>query len=249
MNWKDTIKEHSVAKGALSELIPWPPSTTAEAFVRQHAPNNQQSALACKAAIEVANQDRAEFVRDYARDLLRQESDRQASVMSRAQSLYFAVSLLASVLTIGLGFAGPVAAVDWVVYLGIFLVAVTVGHIALLAVSVSKAVSGIGYPRAGASDLTRWVMQNDETAALRDEAVATLAWYREASLLNTWRFEALSIAQRALRNLVVCMCALVLLALSSALLGRRGPVCENRVEVVSRNAPVFFAKSDCRDGK
>jgi hypothetical protein len=76
--------------------------------------------------------------------------------------------------------------------------------------NVLKAIGGIDYLRPGSSEVAQWAVMQSTADVYRDEAVATLRGYRDASRKNTWRFTALGRALTALRNVVLCVFALII---------------------------------------
>jgi hypothetical protein len=181
-------------------------------------------------AIANATDEIASELADRARDMLQQEDQRQASVMGRAQSLFFAVALLSSLLSIGAGFLvssrtphfGELVIIS---ALALFLVL----QVILLVLSLTRAISGLNYPRAGASDFARWAGCSGKGQLHRNEVVLVLRWYRLSTHINTWRFRCLELALRALRNVVIGSSLLVLAVLVFANIPSR-PSCKDRTE-------------------
>jgi hypothetical protein len=165
-------------------------------------------------AIAKATDEVASELADRAREMLQQEDQRQASVMGRAQSLFFAVALLSSLLSIGAGFlvssrTPHIGELLFISALALFLVI----QVTLLVLSLARAISGLIYPRAGASDFARWAGCGGVGQLHRDEIISVLRWYRLSAHINTWRFSCLERALRALRNVVIGSGLLVLAVL------------------------------------
>jgi len=181
-------------------------------------------------AIAKAADDVASSLADRAREMLQQEDQRQASVMGRAQSLFFAVALLSSLLSIGAGFlvssrTPHFGELPFISALALFLVI----QVTLLVLSLTRAISGLIYPRAGASDFAKWAGCGGVGDLHRNEIISVLRWYRLSAHINTWRFSCLERALRSLRNVVIGSGLLVLAVLVFANIPSR-PHCMDRTE-------------------
>jgi len=194
------------------QIFPFPPHGTADQYAKRRGANPDAVAAVEKAvaAIATAKDDVTEELIDHARRMLEQEDQRQASVMGRAQSLSFAVALLSSLLSAGVGFlvtthAPPRGEIFVITAFGAYVVV----EIVLLVLNLVRAIKGIGYPRAGSSDVARWAGCADKASLYKDEAVCVLEWYRTSAHINTWRFGCLDRALVALRNIVIASAILV----------------------------------------
>jgi hypothetical protein len=206
-------------KWLLLQVVPWPVSGSATAFA-EAAVNSSAATASIKTtenAIASANDDIASQLVAHAQRMLGQEDQRQTSVMGRAQSLFFAVAILSSLLSVGAGFlltshtarSGETLAVS-------LIIAMLVMEIILLAINLAKAIQGIDYERAGNSEVAKWASYSTVGALHRNEAVETLRWYRQNAHVNTWRFRCLNRALTALRNVVIGSGLLILVILGYA---------------------------------
>lgn len=224
------LAKHS--KEYFLEVFPLPIGGTAAAFAefRLKDPRAVANIEMAEDAIATSKDEVASYIAEYARRMLEQEDQRQASVIGRAQSLFFAVALLSSFLSVGAGFlvsaraphAGEILVVS---IFAVFLVA----QVILLVLSLTRAIGGLDYRRAGASDFARWAGYNKLGALHRNEAVCTLDWYRTSALINSWRFGCLSRALMALRNVVIGSGVLVVVVLAFANFPPH-PICTDRSE-------------------
>ena len=185
---------------------------------------------AAETAIAGATDEVAAYVAARARAMYEQEDQRQASVMGRAQSLFFAVALLSSLLSVGAGFlvSARTPHQGEIVFISI-VAALLVAQVILLVLNLTRAISGLDYPRAGASDFGRWAGYKRLGTLHRNEAVYILDWYRQSAHINTWRFRCLERALTALRNIVILSGMLVIVVLVFANLPTT-PACTDRSE-------------------
>jgi hypothetical protein len=216
----------------LLEFLAWPYGGSATELVdaRERDPASQQLIQSADAAIAAAKPEIAEKIVAYARDVLKDEDQRQSSVMGRAQSLFFAVALLSSLLSVGVGFlvsSRPphpfeVAAVSLISF---YLVV----EIIFLMISLVRAIQGLAYQRAGSSDVSRWAGYTNVNDLHKNQAIGMLRYYRYGVDVNTWRFRCLDRALMALRNIVIGSAILILAVLVFANLPIH-PTCTDRTE-------------------
>lgn len=214
------------------QVFPIPRWDTALSFAE--AKVNDAKAVAnieaAEKAIAKAKGEVTSELADRAREMFQQEDQRQASVMGRAQSLFFAVALLSSLLSVGAGFLVGSRSPHIGELLSISIIALfLVVQVILLVLNLTRAISGLEYPRAGASDFARWAAHGTEVDLRRDQAVSVLRWYRLSAHINTWRFDCLERALRALRNVVIGSGLLVLVILIFANIPSRAG-CTDRTE-------------------
>jgi hypothetical protein len=227
-------------------LFPRPASGTADEFAAKEASDPQavKAVEECERAIRTSTDEITGVLVEHARAKLAREDDRQASVIGRAQNLFFVVALLSSLLTFGASLLTAASAPPRTELFVIAAIAMALLlQIYFLVRNVLKAIEGIGYTRAGTSDITRWARQRQVGDVYRDEAIETLKWYREASRKNSWRFKCLHRAIKALRNIVFCACALVTTFLWFVV-SAHAP-CANRVQFTVDGAPVYSVQTPC----
>lgn len=198
------------------QLFPLPPFGTASVFAETciKEPTAVEKIQKAENALSKATDEVAAELAERAREMLQQEDQRQASVMGRAQSLFFAVALLSSLLSVGAGFlvssrTPHVGELIGISTLSLFLVI----QVILLVLNLTRAISGLTYPRAGASDFAAWAEYSEAGDFHRNEAISTLRWYRLSAHTNTWRFGCLERALLALRNVVIGSGLLVIIVL------------------------------------
>ncbi|HEX5326343.1 MAG TPA: hypothetical protein VFW75_06720 [Acetobacteraceae bacterium] len=171
----------------------------------------KDNTAALRAEIPALPKDSADIVFAHAKDRLAGEHARQDSIISRAQALLVAQAVLSALLTVGGTALGHLEAFSgwraWAICAVAFYVLV---QTALLTVSALRAVGGLGYPAIATSTLLR-AMATTADDLVRRLAVETLLNYRVATVLNSWRFIPLSMAQRALRNTALAFALLVLM--------------------------------------
>jgi hypothetical protein len=254
MNWRgilararaDAAKIGAVLRHLVSEIFPYSPRGSAEAFAEAQAknPEAQQIVKDCEDAIAAARDPIAELLVVHARERLARENERQSSVIGRAQALFFAVALLGSLWTLGASFLTAatsssrleirvIAAISAIILLQIYF----------LMRNVLKAIGGLNYLRPGSSEVTKWAKMQCASDVYRDEAVATLRWYRDASRKNTWRFTAFGRALKALRNILLCVFTLILVFFSFGV--SLHPTCSDRVEFTLAGKPVYTVQTPC----
>jgi hypothetical protein len=204
------------AKAVLREIFfqffPFPPAGSADEYAATQLknPNAVLNASECADAIAKADPCVTKFLVEHARRMMASEDQRQASVMGRAQSLFFAIALVTSLTTVGASLITTSTPIDQFELVVIALMTFAIlAEIVLLLRSLLHAIGGLRYKRAGSSDVTRWAGLPSMDGVNRNEALVTLEWYRDAFHKNTWRFQCLDRAMQALRNIVYLVCVLI----------------------------------------
>lgn len=145
------------------------------------------------------------------------EGARQNSVMSRAQSLFFAVALIASLMTLSASLAiGTYAAPKFALLAVAIVSAGVIVQVVMMVLNIIRAVKGRGYPHTGLTEMTSWAAAQEPLHYYRFEALNLLELYRQTTFLNDWRFSSLDRALMALRNIVFLSCALVIVLFALA---------------------------------
>jgi hypothetical protein len=197
---------------AYKEVIPFPPSESADEYAQRQAADAavQEATQKFKDAVSTAREDQSEQLRDHTRYLIEQEDARQNSVMSRAQSLFFAVAFLTAFLAVSgtLLISGqlimPTAKIAIATISALLLL-----QVFLLSSNVLRVIGGYSYLRPGLSDATKWATAENKYAIFRDQSVLMRGFYVDAVRKNTWRFICLNNAIVAFRNIVVLTCFLI----------------------------------------
>lgn len=157
--------------------------------------------------------------RDIANAWIADEGSRHASVIGRAQGLLVALAIFGVLLTLGSSLFAQTAHLERPVLWGcVAIVAYIVSQMTFMVLNVLRTIGGVGYPRAGASDLTAWLGMPDKNGFLRAQGLLTLDHYRIAALNNTWRFSHLRDALKGLRNIVFALGILILTVFISGIL-------------------------------
>jgi hypothetical protein len=156
-------------------------------------------------------------LRDVAAAKLKSEDDRQASITTRAQSLFTTLTLFGFVLTFGVTLLTTTSAISresMVVCCPVALYVII--QIGLIVDNILSAVGGIATDTTGSSDLASWAKRNSVADVHRAQALLYLDHDRRHSLTNTWRFKKLACAFRGFRNIVfsLCLFALILFGLA-----------------------------------
>ena len=169
--------------------------------------------LAALVAAATATTDAARLkeFRDIANAKKADELSRQASILTRAQNLFVALALFGLLLTFGASlFTQATLLAKWELWVGFVFVVYILAQITVMIVNILRAVSPMGYPTAGSSDLTQWLAKPTDAGFYRAQALLTLDHYRRAALNNNWRFEHLGRALKGLRNIVLALSSLIL---------------------------------------
>jgi hypothetical protein len=168
------------------------------------------------AALEVAataakDEDMLKEFRDIANAQFADEGSRHASVIGRAQGMLVALAIFGVLLTLGSSLFTQTMRLERPVLWGcVAIVVYIVSQMFFMVVNVLQAIGGVGYPRAGSSDLTKWLGAPDKKEFFRAQALLTLNHYRSAALNNSWRFMHLGDALSGLRNIVFALSLLIL---------------------------------------
>jgi predicted small integral membrane protein len=140
------------------------------------------------------------------------------SIINRAQALFVATAIFGFLFTFGTdlltakGELGPIPLSVCIVISSYILV-----QIVIMVVNILRAIGGIEYPRAGSSDMARWMGLRTLESLYRDQAILILSQYRRIALYNNWRFNHLDQAWKGLRNTVFAVGVLILLLFAFAI--------------------------------
>ena len=215
------------------ELCPLPAFTSAakQAGKALSSEEMQKSIIATESAIKtIVCQKLAEEIVAHSRTKVSGEDQRQASVIGRAQGLFFAVALLSFVLTFAAGLLTTKPTLEGIqLYVMAAICLLIVIEVVLMVLNVLRAVSGIVSRRVSSAELREWIATGSPLGMYKAEAILNLAIYREASLKNDWRFGCLDRALTALRNVVIGVCILVIVFFVFDITRPPPPSCINNV--------------------
>lgn len=163
------------------------------------------------------------------------EQDRGNSITARAQALLVAQTFFGVLLAIATALVGrPDSFTGWLFVLAVTLLGYTLILIVLLTVYALRATAGLRYRRTSTPDILRW-MPHSEPQLLGNLATSSLANYRHAAIVNTWRSEHLTMAQTCLRNIVFALAGLVVVAFLAVV--QTGPRFETADKADTRRPP------------
>lgn len=204
----------------IREIIPFPALQSANSYIDYH--EKQANAAAIKELEAGAEQAALESVKELLAHAVRYESaenDRGNSITARAQALLVAQTFFGALLAFSTAMVGRSDLVGgWLSSALTALLAYTLLLVIFLTLNAIRATSGLRYRRIGTSDLAKWVPGPD-SGFVRNLALGTLANYRQAAIVNTWRSLHLSYAQACLRNVVFALSILIALVVYVAVKG------------------------------
>jgi hypothetical protein len=202
------------------QLFPWRRTATPDEYAERgiNNPEQQKNIEALATAVgEATDAAVLEELRDIATAKVKSEDDRQASITTRAQGLFAALTLFGFVLTFAATLLTTTSVVSRAATVICGLIALyVVAQVVVVMANILHAIGGIGTRAAGSSDLACWAKMN-AADFYRAQALAYLDYYRWHSLTNTWRFTQLENAVRGVRNIVFSLGVFALTLLAFAI--------------------------------
>jgi hypothetical protein len=197
-------------------VFPFPEWTSDSAYIAKYkkAPgfetNFTDLVTGARAQTEKENQKQ---LYEHAKAYLKDETDRGASIIARAQALLIAQTFFGTFLAFGTGLIGQKDLFNGLFRdVGGYVLVGLLGYIALLVllqtINALRATGALNYPRIGTSEL-RAVVGLTECEMIRELALKTLQNYRDAAIVNTWRVIHLKYAQQCLANTAIALAFLV----------------------------------------
>jgi len=229
------------------QIVPLPYRINAEDWSKEQLSTEQarKNIELAEAEIRGAPDSSTQFLVEHARRMLESENARQDSVIGRAQSLFFGIALLSFFLTFGASILASTPSFGlWLLVALFFISLIILLQIVALLINVLGVIQGLNYSKAGSSDVARWAQMQSVFDIYRDEAILTLTWYRDASHKNTWRFTRFNLAIRALRNIVFCICALIVTLFAFSLFGLK-QTCMDKVGISMHGEIVYSLQVAC----
>jgi hypothetical protein len=219
------------------QVLPWRRAGTPDEFADQEIndPEQQKNIDALATAVGRATDEAVlKELRDIATAKVRSEEERQASITTRAQGLFAALTLFGFILT----FAATLLTTSTVISRVAMIICGSIAFCAVVQVvalvfNILQAIGGIGATTAGSSDLASWA---EKRAAnyYRAQALAYLGYYRRHSLTNTWRFRKLEDAVTGVRNIVILLSIFALTLLAFAIFRPNVPLGPTKAIAVMR---------------
>ncbi|MGA3017886.1 MAG: hypothetical protein ABSF62_12265 [Bryobacteraceae bacterium] len=190
------------------QVFPWRRGATPDEFADQEIkkPEQQKNIDALATAVGRATDEAVlKELRDIATAKVRSEEERQASITTRAQGLFAALTLFGFVLAFAATLLTTSTVISRAAMITCGLIAFyAVVQVVVMVINILQATGGIGAKTAGSSDLASWA-EKKVANYYRAQALAYLGYYRRHSLTNTWRFTRLEDAVRGVRNTVVSL--------------------------------------------
>jgi hypothetical protein len=202
----------------IRSVIPFPALQSQEGYVRQHSSlANADAARNLEKKAEFTNLKKNEHLLAHAIRYELAEQDRGSSISNRAQALLVAQTFFGVLLAFSTAIVGRAELfVGWLFGSLVILLGYTLLLVILLTINALRATSGLRYRRTGTSDLIV-LLSKRESKLVAGLATSTLANYRHAGIVNTWRSMHLTFAQMCLRNIVFALAALVVVVFSAVI--------------------------------
>lgn len=205
-------------------VIPFPALQSQEDYVKQHSVlANAEAARSLETKADSTGLKNNEHLLAHAIRYELAEQDRGSSISNRAQALLVAQTFFGALLAFSTAIVGRADLfVGWLFGSLVILLGYTLLLVILLTINALRATSGLRYRRTGTSDLIV-LLSKSESALVAGLATSTLANYRYAGIVNTWRSMHLTFAQTCLRNIVFALAVLVVVVFTAVTAAESGP--------------------------